>query len=139
MSDELAIQKTISTYSQTASFADWDQAVGTYLPDGVMEVPHLGLVFSGRDAVKEGLMGLFSTMEYVLQLNSPALIEIDGDTATARSGIRECGKTRGRDEGFEFFGQYVDTLVRTAEGWKFSKRVFRLIGQHNFPLSPMVN
>lgn len=64
------------------------------------------------------------------------LIEVDGDTATARSGIREGGKLKGRDESVDYYGIYADTLVRTAEGWKFSKRVFEGIGTLNFPLAP---
>ena len=67
-------------------------------------------------------------MEYVLQINTPALIDIDGDSARATSGIRECGKSAGKDEGFEYLGIYNDTFARTADGWKFRTRVFEGIG-----------
>lgn len=134
--DEFAIQKAISLYSQTASLGEWDRVVTAYLPDGTWEIPHLELKFAGQDAIRGALVQFFNAMEYVLQINAPALIEIDGDTAIARSGIRECGKTRGRDEGFEFLGIYADRLVRTADGWKFARRVFEGLGTHYFPLLP---
>lgn len=68
--------------------------------------------------------------------NSKALIKIDGDKATVRSVIRECGKFSGRNEGLEVLGLYADDLVRTANGWKFRRRCFELRGMHSFPLSP---
>lgn len=64
------------------------------------------------------------------------MIEVDGDTATACSGISEGGKLKGHDESLEYLGIYADTLVRTAEGWKFSKRVFEGIGTLNLRLVP---
>jgi hypothetical protein len=75
-------------------------------------------------------------MDFIVQLNNPALIEIKGDTATARSVIRECGKYAGRNEALEVLGFYADKLLRTSDGWKFTHRVFELRGMHNFPLSP---
>jgi hypothetical protein len=137
MTEEFSIQQTLSLYSQAASCERWDQAVGTYLPDAVWEVPHLGVKFAGHDAIRGALLQFFSRMEYVLQINTPAVIAVDGTRATAQSGIRECGKFRGREEAFEFLGLYADKLVRTGEGWKFAERVFMLRGQHCFPLRPM--
>jgi ketosteroid isomerase-like protein len=134
--DEAAIQRTITRYSQAASLGEWDEVLTTYLPDGVWEIPHLGMRFDGHAAIRGALSAFFETMEYVLQMNAPALIAIEGDTATARSAIRECGKSAGRDEGFEYLGLYVDRLVRTADGWKFAQRIFQGVGTHHFPLVP---
>lgn len=137
MTDEAAIQRVISTYSQHASLAEWDAVLALFLPDAVWDVPHLGLTFEGHTGIRGALTGFFAEMDYVLQLNAPAVIDVTGDTATARSGIREAGKSRGKDEGFEFFGLYEDRLARTADGaWKFAHRTFRGVGTHYFPLVP---
>jgi hypothetical protein len=48
----------------------------------------------------------------------------------------ECGKFADRDEALEVFGRYSDELIRTAEGWRFTRRVFHAIGQHRFALLP---
>jgi len=136
MHDEYAIQRTISLYSQNASARKWDKVVPLFQPDAVWEVPHLGMKFEGQAAIRDALTMFSGTMEFVLQLNSPALIEVTGATATAQSGIRECGKSAGRDEGFEFFGFYFDNLVRTQDGWKFARRIFEGIGTNYFPLLP---
>jgi ketosteroid isomerase-like protein len=134
--DEAAIQRTITRYSQAASLGQWDEVLTTYLPDGVWEIPHLGMRFAGHEAIRDALAAFFETMEYVLQMNAPALIEIAGDSASARSAIRECGKSAGRDEGFEYLGLYVDHLTHTADGWKFAQRIFQGVGTHYFPLLP---
>lgn len=62
------------------------------------------------------------------------MIDVTGDEATARSGIREGGKYKGKAESVEYLGIYADTLVRTAEGWKFTRRVFEGIGTLEFGL-----
>jgi len=134
MSDEDAIQRVINTYSQFASEGDWDKVLPLFLPEAVWEIPHLGMKLEGRDAIAATLTMFKGMMDYVLQLNSPALIEVTGDSARATSGIRESGKSAGKDEAFDYFGIYADELVRTAEGWKFRYRMFEGIGSQTFAL-----
>jgi hypothetical protein len=134
--DELAVQKVINTYAQNTGRGDWAPVVACFVPEASWEIPHLDLKFEGIEAIRGALAMLSGDLEYVLQLNSPALIEIDGDVAQARSGIREAGKRKGHDEGFEFLGIYADTLVRTAQGWKFKRRAFEGIGTQYWPLVP---
>jgi len=134
MDDERAIQRLITTYSQTCSIGEWDAAVATYLPDASWTIPHLDLSFTGHEAIRGALEAFFDTMDYVIQMNAPALIHVSGSTATARSAIRECGKSAGKAEGFEYFGFYQDDLVKTAQGWRFKLRVFEGVGTSMFPL-----
>jgi hypothetical protein len=136
MTDEYAIQQLLNRYSITASRGEWDEAVSTYVPEGVWDVPALGVKFEGREAIKNGMMGFTAQMSCMVQINSPALIEVDGDTATARCAIRESGKYRERDAAMEILGGYDDTLVRTKDGWRFTKRVFVLAGMHDVQVVP---
>jgi ketosteroid isomerase-like protein len=136
MTDEASIQQTLNRYSTGASRADWDRVLATFVPDGVWDVPDLGARFEGLEEIRGGLLRFSGPMDYIVQLNTPAVIEVDGDTAAAHSVIRECGKFSGRDEALEVLGLYADKLVRTAGGWKFALRVFEIRGMHSFPLSP---
>ena len=136
MRDESEIQRTINTYSQVASLLQWDKVLALYQPDAVWAVPSLGVRCVGHGEIRAQLTRFASGMEYVLQGNSPPVIDIDGDTATARTSIRETGKIPGEDTGFEYIGIYVDKLVRTPGGWKFAERVCEVIGGHMFPLHP---
>lgn len=133
--DDYAVQRVITAYSLLTGRGDWEPVLALFTEDAVWEIPHLGLSFAGLEAIRGALAMLSADLEFVLQHNAPALIEVNGDTATARSGIREAGKLKGKDESVEYFGIYADTLVRTAEGWKFSRRVFEGIGTLNTPLA----
>ena len=133
--DHAAIQLVINTYSQYASKGDWGRVLPLFLPEAVWEIPHLGMKLEGKDAIAATLTMFKGTMDYVLQLNSPALIEIDGDSARATSGIRESGKSAGKDEAFDYFGIYADTFTRTTDGWKFRTRVFEGIGSQTYALT----
>jgi ketosteroid isomerase-like protein len=137
LAEHYAVQRAISRYAQLTGRGDWDPVVALFAEDGAWEIPHLDMRFAGHEELRAGLAMLAGGMDYVLQHNAPAVIDIDGDTASARSNIREAGKFAGRDEGFEFFGIYADRLVRSeGGGWKFKTRVFEHVGTHYFPLSP---
>lgn len=136
MNDELSIQQTINRYSVAASQADWDRVLATFVPDAVWEVPAHKVRFEGPEAIRSGLIRFSSNTDYIVQVNSPAVITVDGDSATAESVIRECGKLTGQDAALEILGLYKDRLVRTPEGWKFAVRLFELRGMHSFPLLP---
>ncbi len=136
MSDEVAIQQTLNAYSFHASVGDLQAMVATYLPDGVWDIPGVGARFEGHEAILAGAGAVTGGIEYMVQVNAPALIEVDGDTATARSVIRECGKYTGRQTSLEVLGIYTDKLVRTPEGWRFALRTFTVRGMHDFDTAP---
>jgi ketosteroid isomerase-like protein len=135
MLDEVAIQQTINRYSDAASRADWDRVLSTFTPDAGWEVPAFGAVYRGPDVIRAAMSAFVAQMAYFVQINAPAVISVDGDRASARSIIRECGKFADRDEALEIFGFYEDELVRTGpREWKFNRRVFHILGQHRFAL-----
>jgi hypothetical protein len=134
MIDEIAIQQTLNRYSEGASRADWKQLMATFTKDATWEIPALGARFQDHAVIQKAMSDFVGKMAYFVQINSPAIIAIDGDKATARSIIRECGKFADRDEALEIMGRYSDELIRTPEGWKFTRRVFEPIGQHRLKL-----
>jgi hypothetical protein len=136
MIDEIAIQQTLSRYSEGASRADWPQVMSTFTADAIWEVPALGARFQQHAVIQQAMAGFVGQMAYFVQINSPATIKVMGDRATAVSVIRECGKFADRDEALEILGRYEDELLRTPEGWKFTRRAFHPLGQHRFALLP---
>lgn len=135
MIDEVAIQQVLNRYTEGCTRRDWDQVAETFAEDGIWDVPAQGISLQGWAAMQPAMAGFVEQMDYFIQLNSPAVIEVSGDSATARSVIRECGKFTGRDEALEVMGTYSDELVRTATGWKFARRTFRALGVHRFALA----
>jgi ketosteroid isomerase-like protein len=136
MSDIEAIQQLLNTYTEAASRGDFDTVISTFTEDGIWEILAFNARFEGAANVKAAQMGFAEPMDYLVQINAPGVIKVDGDTATARSAIREGGKFRGKDESLEVLGHYADKIVRTQDGWKFAHRVFELQGMHRFPLLP---
>ena len=135
MTDAEAIQQVLNRYTEGSGRADWDQVLGTFTDDGVWQVTGVG-TFTGRAEIQPVMAGFIAQMDYFVQLNTPAIIKVDGDKATARSVIRECGKFKGKDEALEVLGFYSDDLVRTADGWKFARRTWQAAGLHRFALLP---
>jgi ketosteroid isomerase-like protein len=134
MLDEIGIQQTINRYSEAASRADWDRVLSTFTAEATWEIPSFGAVYQDHAVIRKVMAAFVDQMAYFVQLNAPALITVTGDRAHARSVIRECGKFADRDEALEILGFYDDELVRTAEGWRFTRRVFNALGQHRFAL-----
>ena len=134
MDDAVAIQHLINTYHEAGSMGDYERMIATYAPDAVWEFTQSGNRFVGHAAIREAVLAFTGPLEYVAQINAPAVIMLNGDTASARSSIRESGKFAGRAEGVEVFGVYHDDLVRTADGWRFARRAFDLRWKHRVPI-----
>jgi ketosteroid isomerase-like protein len=126
--DKIEIQETISRYHESGSKADLDQLITTFLPDGIWEVPAFDIRAQGHANMLEAMKAMTATIEYLVQINAPAIITVDGDSATARSLIRECAKFRDRPGLMDVVGQFNDELRRTPDGWKFAHRTFTILG-----------
>jgi hypothetical protein len=137
MHDEFAIQQTLNTYSEGASRGDWPQVLSTFTADASWEIPGLKARYQNHAVIQQVMSAFVGQMAYFVQVASPAVIAITGDKATARSIIRECGKFADRDEALEVLGRYEDELIRTPQGWKFTRRVFHALGKHTFALLPV--
>jgi hypothetical protein len=135
VAEQNAIQQTLNLYSEGCSRGDWAQVEATFLPDGVWVAPAVG-TFTGWSEMYPVMSGFVAQMDYFIQVNAPAIIEVQGNTAYARSVIRECGKFKDRDEALEVMGIYSDELALTEAGWRFVRRTFQGLGAHRFPLSP---
>lgn len=136
MPDEIAIQQLLNRYSEGCSLRDWDQVMSTFVEEGVWEVPAIGQHVQGHAALRPAMSGFAEMFDYFVQINSPATIHVEGDHATARSIVRECGKFSGKHEALEVLGYYADEIVRTSDGWKFARRTFTGAGMHRFALIP---
>jgi ketosteroid isomerase-like protein len=132
MSDQATIQQVINRYTDGCNRQDWAQVLGTFTEDGVWEAA--GSAHTGHATIQAVMAGFLATMDYFVQTASASVITVEGDTAAARTTIRESGKFGGRDEGLEILGYYEDRIVRTAAGWQFAHRTFNLFGMHRFPL-----
>ena len=62
--------------------------------------------------------------------SGPPAVEVEGDTASARTNLRALHVQQGRDgrrSSWTVAGVYRDRLVRTPQGWRIAHRVFRAL------------
>lgn len=134
MSDREDIQQLINRYTDGCNRQDWPQVMATFAEDGIWEVQ--GNEIQGHANIQPAMAGFLTQMDYFTQTASAPVITVDGNRATARTTIRECGKFAGRDEALEILGFYEDEIVRGPAGWQFARRRFNGFGMHRFPLMP---
>jgi ketosteroid isomerase-like protein len=125
ISDRLEIEQLLVHYCHAIDQHDWDAYRAVYTKDAVIDDVSAGPDNSVDDMV-EFLSGALERVVLIQHAISTAKIEIDGDTASART-ICHCPVVLERADGeTQMFFQglwYVDDLVRTPDGWKISKRV----------------
>lgn len=125
--DRLAIRELYDTYSDAVCRVDAGQWGSTWAEDSVWSLPdypEIGEV-RGRNAIVTMWKGAMEHYPGIVFVTTPGSIEIDGNRATARcytSEVYDQGGVTKRDRGC-----YEDELIKTADGWKFSRRVFRNI------------
>ncbi len=126
--DRLAIRELIEHYADAVMQRDpksWGQV---WAEDAKWSLPEFeGLeMFEGRDAIVQGWMGAMGDYPGMTYIATPGAINVDGDTATARTYTSEIfpgpdGNT------LRVRGQYDDELRRQCGRWLFTSRVYKIV------------
>ena len=122
LADRMAIQHLAQVYADGVMQRDPEIWGSTWAEDAVWVLGGREPV-SGRDNVVAFWSSVMQGYPLVLHWVQPGLIEVNGDTATARFYIQE--KLRGEDgSGAYSAGVYNDELVKENGEWKFKYRKF---------------
>ena len=125
--DRFAIRELIDGFCDAVNERDWEAFAACFVEDGVWDV---GAPISFRQEGKSQIFNFVSTgaatLECLIQTAHAVKITLNGDTATARSTMREIIRAPG-GSGMQIWGTYYDTLVRTTAGWQFKQRKLHLI------------
>ena len=119
--DILAIRALADRYSDAANRLDPAGMADVYAPDG--ELVAFGNAFKGRDTIRKVFDDTCNSMDFINQACTGAVIEVAGDRATSRWTITEFTKGKQQEKLALFLGTYEDEVVRTAEGWRFARRI----------------
>lgn len=134
MSDREAIQELINRYSLAVSRRDWPGVAAVFSPDARWELAGSPIKLEGPK-VGQGLKDLVeSTSSTLVQMNAPATIEINGNTAKARSIMHEVADVEAENKHVELYGVYEDELVKRDGQWLFELRVFNTLNLRSTPL-----
>ncbi len=78
MSDKAEIQEILNIYSDGASRRDFDQVIGTFVEDSIWEVADTPHRFEGTAAIMGAFRAFTATTSYLVQMNAPGVIMVDG-------------------------------------------------------------
>ncbi|MDR3389631.1 MAG: nuclear transport factor 2 family protein [Rudaea sp.] len=119
--DREAIRHLMALYNINGDRGRIDALGATFAEDG--EIEFSGETSTGRAAIIARLSR--GTPNPALELSrhhlTTSLIEIDGETATARSYFQVL-----TNRGLDHHGHYADSLVRTPDGWRIAHRSVRI-------------
>lgn len=121
--DHLEIQTLAQTYADGVMQRNAEIWGDTWAETGTWHLAPGMEPVSGRENLKTFWSGVMAGYPNVLHWVQPGLIDIDGDTATARFYVQENIRDA-EGNSFRVAGVYNDELVREAGAWKFKVRRF---------------
>jgi uncharacterized protein (TIGR02246 family) len=124
LEDRLAIRELNDVYGDGVVRKDPATWGSIWAEDATWDF--MGQNLKGREAIVELWNGAMSQFDAVSFSCSPASIEVDGDTATARVQTQEILK--GKDGSTRHIGGlYTDRLARIDGDWRFTHRGWEMI------------
>jgi uncharacterized protein (TIGR02246 family) len=127
-SDHEQIQQLLARFIQLRDDKRFEEWVRLFTEDGTFEYP--GARLTGRDAIRDSVGALLRD-DHGKHLGFNAVIEVDGDTASVTSDVvklRPAEPGSGAAFVVHTAGRYIDSLVRTKDGWQVAARRTELLG-----------
>ena len=129
MSDEAAIRRLITLYSQLLDDVRMDDWADLFTKDAVFSV--WDNTFTGRDAIRDGIGGM-QPAHPGKHVAFATVVDVDGDTALAWTdfiSLADSGPGEwGRSYAIATAARYYDRLVRSDGRWRFERRQIRMVG-----------
>ncbi len=133
--DERAVSVLLHRYARAIDAKDWELLKACFLPDAVaLYGEAIGRV-EGADAIVGACRQALERLDSSHHLIGNLEIEIDGDSASARSNLHAQHTRAGTPGGdnFTIGGVYVDQISRTAGGWLIRQRELKMLWQEGNP------
>ena len=146
LQDESEIRRLLDDYMGLLGSRDWDNYVELFAQDGELDI--VEGVLKGHDAIRTRMANASARMANARQgqpqrqsadLLSNIYVNVDGDTATARSRFTFLGEDADGRFRVTGSGMYLDTLTREDGRWKIKRRSVQwdlLAGAASTPATP---
>ncbi|HEY1668858.1 MAG TPA: nuclear transport factor 2 family protein [Trebonia sp.] len=134
VADRVEIEALRGEFTDAAMMRDRARLASLFTPDGALRMPNVPAELVGREQIRAGGERLQALWEIFVQTTHPGTIKVDGDTATGRAYLQELVRTSNGHEGMNF-AIYHDRYQRTADGWKFTERVYEVRYADTTPLA----
>lgn len=119
--DRADITDVMIRYGTGIDSRDWDTFRSCFTDDFHGDYADIA-EFDGLDAITEFMVGAHADMGHTLHRMSNVAVTLDGDSATARTYVDAVLMMPDGASGINAIGFYDDELVRTAQGWRISRR-----------------
>lgn len=135
ISDIVEIQTLLADYVYAIDAKDFDALDAVFTPDAHIDYTQAGGESGSYQKIKPYLSKALADFPVTQHLIGMPQIRLNGDRATATTMLFNPMLLRreGGDEIFFVGLNYRDELVRTAEGWRISKRVEADVWMKDFP------
>ncbi|MGI3224611.1 LUD domain-containing protein [Streptomyces sp. GTA36] len=134
IADRVEIEALRGEFTDAVMMRDRPRLASLFTPDGALHMPNIPAEQIGREEIRAGGERLQSLWDFFVQNTHPGTILLDGDTATGRAYIQELARALDGRQGLNY-AVYHDRYQRTAEGWKFSERVYEVRYLDTSPLA----
>ncbi len=122
---ESAIRRLVGLYCDAVNRRDADAAGRLFAPDCRIRIAD-GPERVGRDMQTDGMRQTFAAFAFLRQQCDTGLIDVAGETATARLSVFEASQKPGDARLSLIFGFYEDEYSRLADGWRFQARRYTM-------------
>jgi uncharacterized protein (TIGR02246 family) len=125
-SDHEQIRAVLALYAKALDRRDYAALKQVFTPDAVGV--YTGVTYDGLEAITGLMVRALTQCAATQHLLGSQDIQLDGDRATASTYLQAIHV--GKNPGFEgrlmtYYGEYVDRLVRTKDGWRIARRELR--------------
>src|SRR5690242_3036151 len=125
IADRVEIEALRGEFTDAVMMRDYDRVATLFIPDGALRMPNVPVDLSGHEAIRGWGEKVPTVLEFLVQTTHAGVIRLDGDTASGRAYLQEVIRTLdGRSE--VNFAIYHDRYRRTADGWRFTERVYEV-------------
>ena len=125
ISDRIEIDDLLIRYTLAIDTKDWELLDTVYTPDAKIDYTTSGGIKGEYPEVRAWLAKALAPFTMTQHLISNSAVNIDGDTATARTMVFNPMGTDDGEGGLKLFyvgGWYDDKLVRSDDGWRIAER-----------------
>lgn len=134
LSDRLEIQDLVTAYSYAIDFHRFDDLDAIFTPDATLDFTATGGRAGLLPEMKNWLSSVLIHFGGHQHLVATSMVELDGDVASATTICHNPMWFSDATQPPMFVGLwYVDSFVRTANGWRIASRVQRKGYLHGLP------
>jgi len=132
--DRVEIEALRGDYTDAVMMRDYDRVALLFTPDGALRMPNVPVDLVGLEKIRAWGDRVPAFVDYLVQTTHPGIIRLDGDTASGRAYLQELIRLRDGSSQLNY-AIYHDRYRRTADGWKFTERVYEIRYLDHSPLA----